>query len=63
MISGLAMDHNIAANIHFASTRSIEGKAYGNMLLGIADDRATIETALEYFNNIPNIIVEEINSK
>lgn len=63
MIAGLAIDYNIAANIHFASTRNIEGKAYGNMLLGIPDNRSTIETALKYFNSVHNIIVEEINSK
>lgn len=60
LIATLAMEHDIAANIHFASTRSIEGKAYGNMLLGIPGGEDNLKKALCFFKNIPNIIVEEI---
>ena len=36
MIAQLAMDKHIAANILSANTKTIEGKSYGNMILGIS---------------------------
>ena len=63
LIATLAMEHNIAVNIHHASTRSIEGKAYGNMLLGIPGGEESLRRALEFFKSIPNIIVEEITEE
>ncbi len=59
LIARLAIDHNIAINIHFASTRSIEGKTYGNMLLGIPEENENLETVLNYLSRVPNIIVED----
>ncbi|HCT16101.1 MAG TPA: ABC transporter, partial [Ruminococcaceae bacterium] len=38
LIAQMAIEKNIAADILSASTRSIGGKAYGNMLLGIPGD-------------------------
>lgn len=61
LIATLAMEYGIAANIHFASTRSIEGKAYGNMLLGIPGGDSNFEKSLVFFNSIPNIIVEKVD--
>ena len=63
LIATLAMEHNIAVNIHHASTRSIEGKAYGNMLLGIPGGDESLKRALDFFKTIPNIIVEEITEE
>ena len=63
LIATLAMEHNIAVNIHHASTRSIEGKAYGNMLLGIPGGEESLKRALDFFKTIPNIIVEEITEE
>ena len=48
------------ASILGASTRSIGDKAYGNMLLGINGDDATVRRAMEYLRSIPDVLVEEV---
>lgn len=60
LIAEMAMEKNIAASIHSASTRSIGGKAYGNMLLGIPGGREQTNEAIRYLSRIPDIIVEEV---
>jgi ABC-type methionine transport system ATPase subunit len=55
----MAIEKNIAANILAASTRSLGGKAYGNMLLSIKGNEDMIQEAIQYLSKIPNIIVEE----
>lgn len=60
LIAEMAMEKNIAASIHSASTRSIGGKAYGNMLLGIPGGREQANEAIRYLSRIPDIIVEEV---
>lgn len=60
LIAEMAMEKNIAASIHSACTRSIGGKAYGNMLLGIPGGREQANEAIRYLSRIPDIIVEEV---
>ncbi|MGN0549752.1 MAG: methionine ABC transporter ATP-binding protein [Acutalibacteraceae bacterium] len=59
LIAQMAIDENIAADILSASTRSIGGKAYGNMLLGISGDREELERAIKYLRSFSDIYVEE----
>ncbi len=58
LIAKMAMEQNIAANI--LSTRCIGDKVYGNMLLGIPNERQQIERAIGYLQSIPDIIAEEV---
>ena len=57
----LAGFKGIAANILGASTKSIEGMAYGNMLLGISGDEKTVQEAISYLSEISNVITEEVD--
>lgn len=60
LIAQMAIKKSIAADILSASTRSIGGKAYGNMLLGIPGDEAELKKAMQYLQSIPDIYVEEV---
>lgn len=60
LIAQMAIDKNIAASILDASTRSICGRVYGNMLLGIPGGRQQLDSALDYLKSIPDIFAEEV---
>lgn len=60
LIAQMAIDKNIAASILYASTRSICGRVYGNMLLGIPGGREQLDSALTYLKGIPDIFAEEV---
>lgn len=60
LIAQMAIEKSIAADILSASTRSIGGKAYGNMLLGIPGDETELKKAMQYLQSIPDIYVEEV---
>lgn len=60
LISQLAIDKGIAANILGASTKAIGDRAYGNILLGIPGGREQVATAIEYLSAIDDITVEEV---
>ena len=62
LIAKLAMETHIAANILGANTKSIEGRAYGNMLLGISGDENTVQKAIAYLQDIEDVIVEEVTA-
>ena len=55
----MAMDKRIAANILYASTRSVGDKIYGHMLLGIPGGDEETRTAMEYLRAAENVVVEE----
>ena len=59
-IATLAKDRNILANISYASTRSIGGKVFGSMMLGIVGGDGPIKETLIFFNDIPGVIAEEV---
>ena len=60
LITKMAMDEGIAANILAASTRCIGDKDYGNMLLGIPGGDNELERASKYLQSMPDILVEEV---
>ena len=60
LITKMAIDEGIAANILAASTRCIGDKVYGNMLLGIPGGDSELERASKYLQSMPAILVEEV---
>ena len=60
LIARMAVEKGIEASIAYASTKSIGGKAYGSMLLGIAGDDKDVCTAIEYLTGTPDVIAEEV---
>lgn len=61
LISQMAIDIDIAANILAASTKTIGGKVYGNMILSVPGGNECISKALDYIGSVPDVIVEEVN--
>ncbi len=61
LIARMALQKGIEANIAYASTKSIGGKAYGSMLLGITGDDKDIHTAIAYLTETPDVIAEEVS--
>ena len=59
LIASLAIDCGVKVNILGADTRTIDGKAFGTMLLGLPEDPAEAAKALNYIQSQPNITVEE----
>ena len=60
LIATMASEKHILVNILSASTRSIEDRAYGSMLLGVPGDKAQVAETIAYLSAVPNIIVEEV---
>lgn len=60
LIATLAKEHGLMLSILSASTRSIDDKVYGSMLLRVPDEDGATETALRYLREIPDILAEEV---
>lgn len=60
LITQMAIDKSIAANILYASTRIIGDKVYGNMILSIPKDGDTLKTAKDYLQSVADVLVEEV---
>ena len=60
LITRMALDTQIAANILSASTKCIGNKMYGNMLLGVAGDEATVQAAISYLRSAEDVWAEEV---
>ena len=60
LIARMAIEKGICANIMAASTKTIGGKAYGNMLLGISGDKKMLENAISYLTEVEDVVVEEV---
>ena len=60
LITKMAMDKGIAANILSASTRCIGDKVYGNMLLGLDGGDDIVATVKDYLQSCADVIVEEV---
>ena len=60
MVSRLAIEKGIEANIAYASLRELDGRAYGSMLLGVRGGREKLREAIEYLTQTEDIIVEEV---
>lgn len=61
IITTMAIEEGIAANILSASTRTISDKVYGNMLLSIQGGDGVLNRALNYLHQFPDIIAEEVS--
>ena len=60
LIAHMAVEMGIEANIAYASTRTIEGREYGSMLLGIRDGGDAVERAIAYMNGAESVNAEEV---
>ena len=60
LIAHMAVEMGIEANIAYASTRTIEGREYGSMLLGIRDGGDAVARAIAYMNAAENVNAEEV---
>lgn len=59
IITQMAIDEKIAANILYASTRCIGEKVYGNIILGFSDNDDIVNRAIKYLEKNTNVIAEE----
>ena len=59
LIASMAVENGILANIVAASTRGVDGKVYGSMLLGIPGGPEQVRDAIDYLQIVSNVIVEE----
>ena len=59
LIAQMALTEGIAANICYASPRSISGNIYGNMIIGIPDEPEMIERAVRFLKK-ENVTFEEV---
>ncbi|MCF0229650.1 MAG: ATP-binding cassette domain-containing protein [Parasporobacterium sp.] len=60
MIARLAIEKGIEANISYASTKGISGKAFGTILLSISGTDSDVKDAIEYLTQEPGIEAEEV---
>ncbi len=58
LIANMAIDCHITANILSATTRTLGGKVYGNMLLNIPGGPDDLATAVKYLSATPNVTVQ-----
>ena len=61
LIARMAVEKGIEANIAYASTKSIGGKAYGSMLLSVSGDDSIVNTAIQYLTGTPDVLAEEVS--
>ena len=60
LVTQMAIDEKITANIVYASTRCIGEKVYGTMLLGFPDDDALVNRAIGYLSGREDVLAEEV---
>ena len=60
LITQMAIDKNIAANILAASTKCVGDKVYGNMLLGLPGGTTQAQEAIRYLQTMPDVVAEEV---
>ena len=58
LIASMAIDCRIAANILSASTRTLNDKIYGNMLLSIPGGPDELAAAVKYLSKAPSVTVQ-----
>ena len=61
MIARLAIEKGIDANISYASTKGISGKAFGTILLSVSGDENTVKETIDYLKQEPGIEAEEVS--
>ncbi len=62
LIAHMAGEKGIEANIAYASTRTIDGREYGSMLLGIRDGGKAVEEAVAYLNAAHGVLAGEVKA-
>ncbi len=60
LIARMATEAGIEANIAYASTRSIEGRTYGSMLLSIEDKNDDLSRAIAYLTQDSDVTAQEV---
>ncbi len=60
LIARLAKESGVEANIAYAATKTVQGKAYGTMLLSVEGSREDFEIAMKYLGAQPDVTVEDI---
>ena len=60
LIARMATEAGIEANIAYASTRSIEGRTYGSMLLSIEDKHDDLARAIAYLTQDSDVTAQEV---
>lgn len=63
LITRMAMDIGIPANILAASTKCIGDKVFGHMILSIPGERPQLDAAIAYLCATPDIIIEEVDKR
>ena len=63
LITQMAMDIGIPANILAASTKCIGDKVFGHMILSIPGERPQLDAAIAYLCATPDIIIEEVDKR
>ena len=58
LITSMAMECRIAANILSATTRMLDGRIYGNMLLSIPGGPDELTTVVKYLSKAPSVTVQ-----
>ena len=59
LIATMAMEERIAASILYASTKSLNGRVYGSMLLGLSD-ASEAQRAIAYLGRTSELYAEEV---
>lgn len=62
LIARMAVQEGIEANIAYAATKSIGGKVYGSMLLGVDGDDHALKKAIAYLTETTDVIAEEVTA-
>ena len=60
LIARMATEIGIEANIAYASTRSINGKAYGSMLLSVENKHDNVANAIAYLTRMTDVSAREV---
>ena len=60
VIAKMAVEEGIEANIVYASTRSLDGRTYGSMLLGVSGGDDAVKRAIAYLTKTSDISAEEV---
>ncbi len=61
LIADMAIERGVRANILAASTRLLDGKIYGTMLLGIPKEGRRLSDALDYLSGVEGVVYEVLS--
>ena len=61
LIARMATEIGVEANIAYASTRGIDGRTYGSMLLSVTDENNNVRRAIDFLTRTSDVIAQEVN--